>query len=56
LNASPPKGKGANGSAPNGAGGSGSVEVQHGVVAPAANAGQVEHVVIKKKKGCCVIQ
>ncbi|CAG7834491.1 unnamed protein product [Allacma fusca] len=55
LNASP-KGKGANGSAPNGAGGSGSVEVQHGVVAPAVGAGHVEHVVIKKKKGCCVIQ
>jgi hypothetical protein len=53
LNASP-KGKGANGSTSNGGGGP--VEVQHGVVAPAAQAGQVEHIVLKKKKGCCVIQ
>jgi hypothetical protein len=48
LNASPP-GKGANGV-------NGSAEVQRGVVAPASQAGQVEHVTLKKKKGCCVIQ
>jgi len=51
YNASPP-GKGANGSTVNG---SGSLEVQRGV-APGTQGGQVEHVVLKKKKGCCVIQ
>ncbi|ODM97580.1 hypothetical protein Ocin01_09099 [Orchesella cincta] len=53
LNASP-KGKEVNGSATNGT--SGPVDIQHTVVTPAAQAGQVEHVVLKKKKGCCVIQ
>jgi hypothetical protein len=43
--------KGVNGSTTNG----GSLEVQHGV-APVTQGGTVEHVVLKKKKGCCVIQ
>jgi len=47
LTASPPSGK--NGSA-NG------MEVQRGVVVPPSATGAVEHVNLKKKKGCCVIQ
>lgn len=53
LNASPRKE--ANGTTVNGSGGPPDT-VTHGVVAPAGQAAQVEHVVLKKKKGCCVIQ
>jgi len=45
LSASPGTGKNANG-----------MEVQRGLVVPPSATGAVEHVTLKKKKGCCVIQ
>lgn len=48
----------ANGNVKNDKSPSGAVEVQRGVVGQASEAGQVEHVLIKKKPKCkcCVIQ